>query len=337
MTETVNEDGFTPEQAKALETIEKLLRLAAKNASPEEAASASAKAQELLALYNLDVDSVGKTGASADQRREQKVIKGGMYTYQRSLWHQIAKLNFCKYWTIEHCFMRPIRRRHWSGEMRTVEVNGKEFRHTLVGKRINVKATMMMAEYLMSAIERLVKDRYPQNSQRFLSEAIAYREGMADELYWRLSEKREKMIADIERRKQEDLMRNGVSTSNALTLGSLTEQEEDANNDFLYGEGWSAKQRADRVERAAARKRAEDEYTRWAAANPEEARKEEQKLAKERKKSSSRWSGGRGSRGGMTNADRRQSSSEYWQGRDKGKSIGLDPQTSSSSKVKLLS
>lgn len=331
-----NDDEFSPEQLKALDTIEKLLRLAAKNNNAEEAAAAAGKAQELLALYNLDVDSVGKTGSSGDQRREQKVIKGGMYTYQRELWSQIAKLNFCMYWTIEHCFIRTIRRRHWSGEMRDVKVDGKEFRHTLVGKRMNVKATLMMAEYLQGAIERLVKERYPQNSQRFMREAIAYREGMADELYWRLAEKRKQMVEDMERRKQEELLRNGVSTSNALTLGSLAEQEEDANNDFLHGEGWSAKQRARRAEAAAAQRRAEEEYTRWAEAHPEEARKEEEKRAKERKKNSSRWSGGRGSRGGMMAQDKRSQSSEYWQGRDKGKTIGLDPQTSSSAKAKLL-
>lgn len=220
--------------------------------------------------------------------------------------------------------------------MREVVVDGKEFRHTLVGKRINVKATLMMAEYLMGAIERLVKDRYPQNSQRFMREAIAYREGMADELYWRLKERRDKMIEDMERRKQEELLRNGVSTSNALTIGSLTEQEEDANNDFLHGDGWSARQRARRAENARKQKEAEEAYTAWAAANPEEARKEEKKLEKERKRRSGRFSGGRGSRGGSTAAERRQSSSEYWQGRDKGKTIGLDPQTSSSPSVKRL-
>lgn len=93
----MTDEEFSPEQLSALEKIEKLFRLAAKNTSPEEAATATAKAQELLTLYNLDSDSVGKTGASADQRREQKVIKGGMYAYQRTLWYQIAKLNFCMY------------------------------------------------------------------------------------------------------------------------------------------------------------------------------------------------------------------------------------------------
>ena len=56
----MTEEEFSPEQLSALEKIEKLFRLAAKNTSPEEAATATAKAQELLTLYNLDSDSVGK-------------------------------------------------------------------------------------------------------------------------------------------------------------------------------------------------------------------------------------------------------------------------------------
>lgn len=256
-------DQLDEDQLKALEKVEKLMRLAARNSSPEEAAAATAKYQELLVAYNLDVSQVGQHGASADQKREQQRIKGGMYTWQRSLWYQISKLNFCLYWTIEHYVEREIRRRHWSGEMRTVRVDGKEFRHTIVGRSINVRGTITMGEYLEQTIERLVKERYPLNSQRFMREAVAFREGIADTVYWKLEERRRDLVQQEERRRADDLARRGVSTSNALTIGSLSQQEEDANQDFLYGEGFSARQRANRAERAEAARRAEEEYTKW--------------------------------------------------------------------------
>lgn len=198
-------DEFNPEEIKILEKVEALLRLAAKNTSEAEAASASAKAMELLTAYNLSVDDVGKGGKSSDAKREQQKIKGGMYQYQRDLWSIISKLNFCLYWTIEHKVPRTIRRRNnWTGLMEDRVVDGKEFRHTVVGKRMNVKATMMMAQYLETTIERLVKERYPLNSQRFMSDAVAYREGMADTLYNRLSDKREEMVRDEKRRAAEE-------------------------------------------------------------------------------------------------------------------------------------
>lgn len=312
------------EQLAVLEKVEKLLRLAARNTSAEEAASASAKAQELLVAYNLSVADVGRHGASADQKREQQVIRGGMYAWQREMWRKVAELNFCLYWCIEHHFDREIRRRHWSGEMRTVTVDGKEFRHTVVGRVVNVRSTIMMAQYLEQSIERLVKERYPLNSQRFMREAVSYREGMADSVYWRLDDKRKTLKEQEERRRRDEAARSGVSTSNALTIGSLEEQEDDANWDVVYGEGWSAKQRAERARRAEARRIADEEYTRWAAANPEEAAKEAAKRRKEaRRRGRPR---GAGSRGGESARERRSRSGEYWQGRDKGETISIDQQ-----------
>lgn len=313
---------FTPEQVKALETIEKLMRLADKNPSTEEAMAAAAKAQELLLAYNLEQSHVGKAGASSDSIREQQKIKGGMYKYQRYLWHAICKLNFCHYFTTEVAVKRTYSgRTFW----------GKEFQHVVIGRRINVKASLMMADYLQGAIERLVAERYPQNSQRFMREAIAFREGAADNIYWRLLEKRAQMVKDEEERIARDLARRGVSTAQALTIGTLTQQEEDANMDFIYGEGYSARKRARRAELDRQQKEAEEAYTRWAAANPEEARKEEQKREEAQKKRRDRKT-----KVGRSAEDRRMSSSAYWQGNDAGAQIGLDPQTSAAPKPKAI-
>jgi hypothetical protein len=312
------------EQLKILEKVEKLFRLAAKNPNAEEAAAATAKAQELLVAYNLEAELVGKTGASADARREQQKIKGGMYAYQRYLWSAVSKLNFCYHWTQQERAERNKIRTAWDGTKVTVKQTYWQHRHVIVGRRVNARLTLTMGQYLEQAIERLVIERFPLNSQRFMREAIAFREGIADELYWRLLEKRKKLVAEEEERRRRTAAEAGVSTSQALTIGSFAEQEEEANVDFVMGEGWSAKQRQKRAERAEAARRAEEAYTQWAAANPEEAAKEEKKRAKEAAKAGRRSSRGRS----MSGQEKRQQSSEYWQGRAEGKKIGLDPQTS---------
>jgi len=320
---------FTEEQTAVLEKVEKLLRLAARNTSPEEAASATAKAQDLLLAYNLDVEAVGKGGTSSEAKRERQAIKGGMYQYQRELWSAVARLNFCMYWTITHHVEREVRRRGWDGQMQTRRVDGHEYRHTLVGKRVNVRLTVAMGTYLEQTIERLVRERYPQNSQRFMREAVAYREGIADELYWRLDARRTQRIEDEERRIREAAARAGTSTSTALTIGTLEQQEKDANEDFRRGveQGTTARERAERADRM---RRAEEEYTRWAEANPEEARRQADEARKARRRT--RRGGGPGSRGGETARDKRTSLGEYWSGRDKGRTVGIDPQTTSTTK-----
>jgi hypothetical protein len=319
-------DEMDEGQLKILDKVEKLLRLAGKAGTPEEAATATAKAQELLVAYNLSSELVGKTGSAADAKREQQKIKGGMYEYQRYLWGAVAELNFCHHFTRQERAIRNRIRIAWDGSKQRYEQTFWQHQHCIIGKRVNARLTVTMAQYLEQAIERLVMARYPLNSQRFMREAIAFREGMSDELYWRLTEKRRQLVAEEEARRQRNAAAAGVSTSQALSIGSLAQQEDDANWDFRVGEeGWSAKKRQERAARAEASRRAEEEYTRWAAANPEEAAKEEKKRAKEAKRY--RNSGGPGSRGGMSGAEKRQNTSEYWQGRDAGKKIGLDPQT----------
>lgn len=85
-----------------LKRLQGLLNLAAKNSNPEEAASAAAKAQELLARYNLTAESVEQGRAAADGKREQAAVDGGTYAWQRELWGAVARLNFCLHWVQSH-------------------------------------------------------------------------------------------------------------------------------------------------------------------------------------------------------------------------------------------
>ena len=323
----MTEQELTPEQNRILEKVEKLLRLAARNPNSEEAASASAKAQELLTAYNLEQIEVN---AAEDKSavRERVKIRGGMYEYQRELWDAIAQLNFCLHWVIRHTVERGTRRRSWDGTMVRGTRLDTEFRHHIVGRVVNTRSTRVMAEYLEQTIERLVAERFPLNSQRFKSEAVAYREGLSEQIVIRLHERRTTQEAE-RRRSEAQRARSGVaSVSQALTIADYSRSERDANMDEVMGEGWSARQREERRRQAEAVRAAEEAYTRWAEANPEEAAKEEKER---RKKQRTRYSGGQGSRGGTTGRERRSWTQESAQGYDRGRDISLDQQAGRSS------
>lgn len=325
MTTDSMDTAFDPEQQKVLERVEKLMRLAARNPNAEEAASATAKAQELLTAYNLDASMLSPDEDKSAVREKMK-LKGGMYEYQRELYGAVARLNFCMYWTIvrkELVWRNKMDK--WTGELRSTPVNSKTFQHVVVGRLVNTRSTRMMAEYVRQAIERLVNERY-SNQQRWMREAVAYREGISDVVVQRLNAKRYDMEEAERVKRAEAAKRSGVSTHQGLTIGSLMEKEADANQDFLYGEGYTAKQAARQAERAEARRKADEAYTKWAEANPKEAQKEEAEARKRARKY--RYSGGQGSRGGMTGRDKRQSEGSYWQGREVGEKLSLDQQVS---------
>ncbi len=68
---------LTDEQRRAIEQVEKLLRLAGKNQNENESAAAAAKAQELLAKYNLDMATVEQNSGASSGKREDTKFEGG--------------------------------------------------------------------------------------------------------------------------------------------------------------------------------------------------------------------------------------------------------------------
>ncbi len=299
-----------------LERIEKLLRLAGGTSSPEEAASAAAKAQELLTLYNLDASALGQS----EHQREQEKFLGGFYEYQRDIWSWVAELNFCLYWTQR---TRMYRR----GANRWVT------QQKIVGKKVNIEATKAMAGYLLQAIDRQTRifladgmnEKDIPDFGKLVSSrrAMSFREGCAQSIVWKLYQRREEAL---EKEQAEELKAaqaaaeaatKGVSSSTALTLASLVQTERDANMDFLYGEGWSAQQRAKRAEAARKAREEEEAYTAWALAHPEEAARKEAERLKEAKSSK-----GRGSSGPRKERDW----GAFSVGQKVGKTIGIDPQ-----------
>ena len=125
--------------------------------------------------------------------------------------------------------------------------------------------------------------------------------------------------AERERRRAEErAAAAGASLETAVTLASVRQSERDGNMDFLYGEGWSARQRQEAADRA--RRQAEEEaaYTAWAAANPEEAAKKEAERVKEKRQ--------RQGRGYSAPREKDRDWGAFRRGSTVGKRIGLDQQ-----------
>lgn len=322
-------EDLTPEQVKLLETAEKLFRLAGKNPNQNEAAAAASKAQEILDRLNLDM-SVLEQGGSEKVKRSDQRMDGGLYQWQRNLWHSIAKLHFCYYWC-QYNWDREkvVRDRRWGGTKK----GGYRFQHRLVGRTVNVVAVKNMAEYLQQTIERIVREHVGDPRNYFTNYAHSFREGMADSIVRRIIERRQQRLDEEEAKAQEAELRakaaqsSGHSTGRAMTIADVEKSEEEANYDFLHGEGAFARRKARIAERqqelAEAQRRAEEEYTRWAEANPEEARKEEERRQKEaRRRSRSSWNAG-------TKRDNTDWSA-YSAGREAARNVSIDPQTGGS-------
>lgn len=316
---------LTPDQQKIIGKVEKLLSLAnRKKGNEEEAAVAAAKAQEMLAAYNIDMAMV-EQGSDTSGKREDKKRSGGVYLFQRDLWRAVAELNFCMYWTSSRWEHRDVKRKTGWYAGHTETVWGLKYQHRVVGRLVNIRATESMAEYLEETIERLVMDRLQnQNNMRFSRWATSYRKGAAARIIEKVYDRREQLEAEEAERKRKAehaAARSGTSMATDLTIADVRKSERDANRDFLYGEGWSAKQRLRQQQAAEEAARAEAEYAVWAAANPEEARKEEDKREKERE---AYWKRRR-SRGGKTtdNVD----TGAYYAGYDAADKVGIDPQT----------
>lgn len=321
---------------KAVDRIEKLMRLAGSNPNEEEAASALSKANELLVAYGLDMAVIEQASGQSGARLDEQV-SGGMHKYQRELWGHIARLNFCMYWT-QKTRVKPGSKQEKRGRRWTHE-------HRLVGRTVHVAATKGMAHYLDQTIERLCRKFLgPERSMQYYSrDAVAFREGIADRVIEKIVARRHEFELEEERKAAQAAQQAaaaGVSLATALTVASLAEKERIANYDFLNGEGAWARKLADDAERekrwaehrarqAEANRRAEEEYAKWAEAHPDEAKKEAAKeRARERARERRRERGGGYGRYRFrqTAEEMRRDSGSYQAGYEKGDSVSIDPQ-----------
>lgn len=320
-----NDGPSAPE--KVLQQIQKLLNLANKNTNPHEAAQAAAKAQALLEEWNLDVAALENV-ADPSGRREDEKVKGGFYKWQRELWRSVSDLHFCLYFITE--IWDPNKS---TPNTRYYQTKGAYVkRHRLVGRTVNVCATMHLAMYLEQAIEAQVNERTRgARSQAFSNWAVSFRTGAAASLIERLEERRQERVEQATERAATAAAAAGASTSTALTLEDVAKREEDANNDFLYGEGWSAKQAAQRAAYAEENRQRREAYTQWAAENPEEAQAQEA----ERRMEHAKWLHRHRSRGGGTARDNLDYGA-YRTGVQAGRNISIDPQIDTARPAGLL-
>jgi hypothetical protein len=260
--------------------IQLLLQLAERAHGNEvEAAAAMAKAQELLARYNLDLTTVqdkvvaGGTNTPDDAmaKRDYAVTKrSAMYQWQRNLVRAIAEANYCKYWTAEvteKAYIPPSKRKYGTEDESHQDIHVK--RHKVLGRTANTMSVMLMVDYLLDTIERLLP--YPQK-ERLSRSANSWREGCADRLIERVRDKAESM------RKADYATQGEAAYSTAIAVRNMATAEEIGNYDHINGTGaWARK-----LERDA---KWAEESKQWAAAREEREKRElaelEAKLALE--------------------------------------------------------
>ena len=334
--------------------IQLLLNLGQRSEGNEaEAAAAMARAQELLARYNLDLFTVQDkvvAGGTAEREVESKRDyasgkRSAMYKWQQKLVRALAEANFCVYWAVEvreRAYIPPKNRKSYldydENGMGDVQVK----RHKVLGRLANTAGVMIMVDYLLDTIEWLLP--YPQ-TERLSRNANLWREGCADRLVERVKAKAKAM------RTADYAVQGETAYTMAIQVADLARKEEAGNYDHIHGVGAWAKRVAHEAESdaywsaEAVTAREAERGARIAAAraleSPEQRSAREKREAKEAArtaKASEAYS-----RRYWARADReeerreaRLNSHAYRAGKAKGDEIGLDGQLGTPT-VKTLS
>lgn len=323
--------------------IQLLLNLAQRPGTEEEGVAAMARAQEILAKYNLDLSVVqdkvvagGTAAREAESKRgEQLISRSAMYNWQQKLVRTVAQANFCVYWVSEvkearTVFTEKLREQAEDWDLHVSKTDNpyrtrKVKRHTVLGRLVNTTAVNIMADYLFDTIERLLP--FPRK-QMLSQEAVYWREGCVDRLCERITAKAEAM-------KKADYATQGEQAyTTAIMVADLAKKEEAANYDHRWGAGaWAAKlqreaewqaKHTDEYWAEQERKQEEERKRLLAAETPEEKAKRERKEQRQRESSERRWEREYEKRSAKIN------SSAFRAGRVAGDSINLDGQLGSS-------
>lgn len=345
--------------ASVIAKITKLLALADKKsgATEHEALAAASMAQKLLQDYGLSMAEVeasgGKTGD--DGKREKTTIKrSSMYKWQRELMETLAETNFCMHRIVEEY-------NEDSGRMR------RSKRHQLIGRSVNVVATQLMYDYLVSAMKRLVSEAGHAPGTHNEKDYHWWLEGCSLRLQERLRERAREAKEESARKEREAKARASHpsaaagSTGTSLVLATHYLNEEELNEDFLQGlePGTTTRERLEREENVRRRDHKFETlkaqgvdpdvawymacgYTREAAESYVKRRKEQEeenlRLESKRKPRKSRATGSRYR--SWTKAEEREyekrNSSSYQAGSQAGADIGLDPQVKHGGEAKRI-
>lgn len=194
--------------------IRKLLALANNNSNEHEASAAVAKAQAIMAEFNITTSETGETSETTREKAETDLSVSK--PWHEDLMAAIAKNNFCAHW-VE------------SGISRRFDGTGSlkmRRRHMLIGRQANVLVATSVYTYLVQTMVRLC----PYEDARGRSNASWFA-GCGDRLIARLADQRRESEAASRARRQEPGRGDGTS----LVLSDVYSSEEDLNNDMRYG------------------------------------------------------------------------------------------------------
>jgi hypothetical protein len=320
-------DNPIPVSDKVISRLQKLLNLANKGkdsgdeATEQEAITAMAMAQSMMAKYNLSmamIEANGETTTLGAGKRSKETMEGrAMYKWQQDLMAEVAKANFCRHFIGRKHYRTPIK---WSDAPKAgfkfIEwgadegPNGETYKkggqwrlkpyHVLVGREVNVTSARHMFDYLCATIERLVP--IESNSQRLSRSAMSWKDGCSDRLQRRLldrrldSERKQREEAEAQRKAQEAQGHTSGTALVIVTLADYASDERNANYELMYGlkPGTIARRHQEwengEAERVANHKRMREEArAALAAMTPKQRASHERKLAKEAAKEDARW------------------------------------------------
>lgn len=298
----IQNQALDPDAVKACELAEKILRLADKNPNENERASARAKAAEIMARFNLSLAEVEQNSGGSGKRAAE-MLKGGHYQFQRDLWRDVAKLNFCLYFNTTVIQRTPKWRPNAAGTQLVKTFDEKRVReHKLVGRLHNIRAASVQAQYLEAEIERLTRKRLGEEADDkhlYGKWANSYREGMVERVCEKIHDRMHEIEEEDRKREQEARQRAAEqrsegSSGTSITLHTLRKSEREANLDFLDPDRHAkeaerqrklAEQRAWLAQQERENREA---YTRWAARNPQAAAEQEARRREEARREAKR-------------------------------------------------
>ncbi|MDE2100009.1 MAG: DUF2786 domain-containing protein [Patescibacteria group bacterium] len=300
-----------------IQKIQKLFALAQSD-NEAEAALATARAQELLAKYNLDLAMVKDTPAVKEEKRERTTIdRTAKFKWQKQLWQALAEANFCWYWLQE------------------VRVDGKQRRvkrHVVLGRLSNVQVVRLMGEYLEDTMRRIC----PFSTVAKITTGPAWARAGAVQRRSQVwyAGCVETLVSRI-REKADAMQEEQPSDTTAIALRDVIQREYEANYDALHGAGaYQRKQITDADWEARRAKDIEEAERRWLEylqnETPEEKAAREKRDAAERRRQERNWARRRYSWGRYSKARDKEleqaEDSDYRAGASAGKDIGLDAQ-----------
>lgn len=333
-------------ETPVLVKIGKLLKLAQdqRGATEAERTIAAEHVQRLLQEHNLTLSEVEAQGGSADTGTREKSLldRRAMYQYQRQLMRVLADNHFCLHQI--HRVFDP------EGRSSRSKTKGRyNNRHFLIGRAVNVQATVMTYDYLTEAMRRAADEAgYDVRT----AEGKTFLEGTVSRLQERLAARLAARLAEDEARKNSVIAPTGNGSHRELILSDVYGSETDLNNDLLNGfpAGTTAAKRREVEER---RMRAQARHEELVAQGEDSTiawymvhgygREEAAALAVSSAKAANARSrpsrAGRGRTQTWTQGDERRyakvNSSAYRAGRAAGNDIGLDEQVGASARKKL--